>query len=83
VRLQPVSRPVLRLAIRFVFVGRAALAGLAVSALAAKRAYKPEPGSIAPVHANGDEPGGLTRFSVDIVRGSISKPFEPLTAAAE
>ena len=44
---------------------------------------KPLPGSIVLVHLNGNEPEGLRRFSADMARGAISKPFEPLTTAPE
>ena len=44
---------------------------------------KPGPGSIVLVHPNGNEPEGLRRFSIDVARGAIAKPFEPLTTAPE
>jgi len=42
---------------------------------------RPSAGSIVLVHANGNEPLGVKLFERDLVRNSLPRPFEPLTAA--
>jgi len=35
------------------------------------------------VHANGNEPLGIKLFERDLVRDTLPRPFEPLTAAPD
>jgi len=41
----------------------------------------PTPGGIVLVHPNGNEPYGIRLFEQDLARGTLPRPFEPLTEA--
>jgi len=70
------SDPLMQAISRFHLVTLGADAWMAIG-------QKPGPGSIVLVHPNGNEPEGLRRFAVDVARGAIPKPLEPLSAAPE
>ena len=70
------SDPLMQTVRRFHLVTLGADAWLAIG-------QKPGPGSIVLVHPNGNEPEGLRRFAVDVARGTIARPLEPLTDAPQ
>ena len=70
------SDPLMQAVSRFHLVTLGADAWLAIG-------QKPGPGSIVLVHPNGNEPFGLKLFAIDLARGTIPEPLEPLTAAPE